>query len=340
MMSALLDSRRPLVAAPMAGGPSTPALARAVAAAGAFPFLAGGNAAPEALAAQIAEVRALGAGFGVNLFVLPPRPPDREAFAAYAAELAEEAAAHGVALDPVPREDDDRYGEKLALLQAQPVPVVSFTFSQPPREDVASLQEVGSTVLASVTSPAEARAAEARGVDGLVVQGPAAGGHSAVHDPSRTPDPIATPALVAQVAGASTLPVIGAGGVDGPSSVRAILEAGAQAVAVGTMLLRTTEAGTSPTHRAALADPRFTGTILTRAFTGRPARSLRNGFAERHDASAPTGYPAVHRLTGPLRRAAGAAGDAERLHLWAGTGWRSAPEGSASEVIDRLAAGL
>lgn len=340
MTSALPLPRLPLVAAPMAGGPSTLALARAVASVGAFPFLAGGNTTPETLAEDIAAARDLGAAFGVNLFVLPRRDVDEGAFAAYAAELAEEAAVHDVILDPVARSDDDYFAEKIALLRRDPVPVVSFTFGLPPAADVAALQAVDTTVLASVTSPAEARAAQRIGVDGLVVQGPDAGGHSATHDPALTPEPVATDELVRQVLAAVDLPVIGAGGVDGPEAVARILWAGAQAVAVGTMLLRTDEAGTSPTHRAALADPRFRETVLTRVFTGRPARALRNGLIERHQGTAPTGYPQVHHLTRPLRRAAGVVGDADRLHLWAGTGYRSAPDGPAAAVIEQLADGL
>ncbi|ATG51784.1 2-nitropropane dioxygenase [Brachybacterium vulturis] len=333
----LLDSPLPLVAAPMAGGPSTLALAGAVSAAGAFPFLAGGNLSPEALAADIAAARGLGTGFGVNLFVLPPWEIDEEAFAAYVEELGEDAARLGVALDPVPRRDDDHVAAKLALLCEAPVPVVSFTFGLPPAATVAALQAVGTTVLVSVTDPEEARAAAGRGADGLVVQGPGAGGHSATHHPSRTPGPIRTEELVRQVRATVELPLLGAGGVDGPDAVRRILTAGAEGVVCGTMLLRTDEAGTSPTHRAALADPSFRTTVLTRAFTGRPARSLRNDFVDRHHETAPTGYPQVHRLTRELRRKAAAAGDAQQLHLWAGTGWRSAPEGPAGEVIRWLA---
>lgn len=340
MTTALLDSRLPLVAAPMAGGPSTVALAEAVASAGAFPFLAGGNKSADSLSAEIAAVRGLRADFGVNLFALPPRAIDEAAFAAYAAELAEEADTYGITLDPTPHTDADSFADKLEMLTHSPVPVVSFTFALPAAEQVAALHAVRTTVLASVTSPEEARAAAELGVDGLVVQGPDAGGHSATHDPSRTPSPISTPELVRQVVAAVDLPAIGAGGVAGPVDVHRILAAGAQAVAVGTLLLRTDEAGTSPTHRTALADRSFTATTLTRAFTGRPARSLHNGFIERHDSSAPTAYPAVHHLTRELRRAAGAAGDTDRLHLWAGTGWRSAPEGSAADVIRRLAKGI
>lgn len=131
--------------------------------------------------------------------------------------------------------------------------------------------------------------------------------------------------------------MIAAGGVDGPEAVESLLAAGAVAVAVGTLLLRTDEAGTSPTHRQALADPAFTETVLTRVFTGRPARALRNGFIDRHQASAPTAYPALHHLTRELRQAAGKGSDTDRLHLWAGTGHRHAPTGPAANAVRWLA---
>ena len=108
-------------------------------------------------------------------------------------------------------------------------------------------------------------------------------------------------------------------------------------MAVGTLLLCTDESGASRTHRDALADPGFPGTVVTRAFTGRPARALRNRFVDEHDATAPAGYPAIHHLTRRLRQAAAAAGDPHGVHLWAGTGFRSATTGPARDVIGRLA---
>lgn len=337
MSAPLLDFPLPIAAAPMAGGPTTVALSAAVASAGGFPFLAGGYRTPEALAAEIEALRPAAPAFGVNLFVPSRDAVDPRAFAAYAAELAPEADALGVALDPTPVVDDDRWEEKLALLLARPVPVVSLTFGLPDRAAVVALRSVGTRVLASVTAPHEARIARDVGVDGLVVQGPDAGGHSAVHDPARYPEPVATAELVRRVRREVDLPVVAAGGVDGAAAARALLDAGAQAVAVGTLLLRTDEAGTSPTYRRALTDPAFTETVLTRAFTGRPARALRNGFVERHRGSAPAAYPAVHHLTRGLRQAAAAAGDADRLHLWAGTGYRNASDGPAADVVRALA---
>ncbi len=97
----------------------------------------------------------------------------------------------------------------------------------------------------------------------------------------------------------------------------------------------TDEAGTTDTHRVALAAA-DRDTVLTRAFSGRPARGLRNDFIDSHEAEAPLGYPALHYLTTAMRRNAAAAGDPERVHLWAGTGYRSAAAEPAAAVLERL----
>ncbi|MGO1850357.1 NAD(P)H-dependent flavin oxidoreductase [Microbacterium sp.] len=333
----ILDSRLPLAAAPMAGGPSTVALAHAVAEAGGFPFLAGGYQSPDGLAEQIAQTRSIGGGFGVNLFASTPTEIDEDAFEAFIDEIADEAAQYDIVLSPEPISDDDQLDDKVAMLVERPVPVVSFTFGIPSTSALRALQSAGSTVLATVTTPDEARQAVDSGVNGLVVQGSSAGGHSATFDPAHDPRSLDTAELVRRVKHEIDAPVIAAGGVDGPDAVRRLLEAGAEAVSVGTMLLRTDEAGTSDAHRRALVDPAFTDTAVTRVFTGRPARALRNGFIDRHHEAQITAYPAVHHLTRSLRRAAAAKGDTDRLHLWAGTGWRSAHAGSAGNVVRWLA---
>lgn len=334
----LLEVDLPVVGAPMAGGGSTPALGRAVAAAGGFPFLAAGYRGAEALAADVADLRAEVSAFGVNLFVPSPDRIGAEAYAAYAARVRPEADALGAPLPEAAVHDDDAWAAKVDLLVADPVPVVSCTFGLPPADDVRRLRARGTRVLVSVTTPEEARAAADLGVDGLVVQGPRAGGHSATFDPGRVPGDADTATVVAAVRAAVDLPLVAGGGVTGADDVAALLAAGAEAVAVGTLLLRTPESGAPATYRAGLADPAYTRTTLTRAFTGRPARALVNGFVERHDAAAPVGYPELHHLTRPLRTAAAAAGDTGRLHLWAGTGWRSGTEEPAAAVVRRLAA--
>ena len=95
------------------------------------------------------------------------------------------------------------------------------------------------------------------------------------------------------------------------------------------------ESGASAAHRAGLSD-HARETAVMRAWTGRPARGLRNAFSDAYDASAPNGYPALHHLTRPLRRAAAAAADAERVNLWAGTGFRAARAAPAAEILAGL----
>ncbi|HEY2271671.1 MAG TPA: nitronate monooxygenase [Jatrophihabitantaceae bacterium] len=331
----------PLVGAPLSGGPTTPELVDAVNRAGGLGFLAAGYKTATAISEQIDVVRAFGRPFGVNVFAPNPLRVDADEFAAYAARIAPDAARYGVDLGaPQPIEDDDHWHEKIDLLASDPVPVVSFTFGLPDAPTIDTLRRAGSLVLLTVTSPDEARAAAARGPDGLVVQSSAAGGHSGTLTPRLPVPAVSLPDLVRAVRAATDLPLVAAGGVGTGADVAGALAAGAVAVAIGTLLLRTDESGASATHRAALADPARTETVVTRAFSGRPARGLRNAFTDAHSNAAPFGYPALHHLTIPMRRAAAAAGDPERVHLWAGTGFGRTTEGPAAEVVATLARGL
>jgi nitronate monooxygenase len=121
------------------------------------------------------------------------------------------------------------------------------------------------------------------------------------------------------------------------AQVRAVLAAGAVAAQCGTAFLRCTESGAHPLHKAALADPRYTETALTRAFSGRPARGLVNQFIRDHT-DAPAAYPEINNATRPLRAAAAADGDTDRMSLWAGQGFRQALDGPAGEIVTMLSA--
>lgn len=344
-MAGLLGTPLPLVAAPMAGGATTLALLGAVAAAGAFPFLPAAYRSPEAVAEDLAVLRH--EHVGVNVFVPSATPADPDVFAAYVDDLRPEFDRYGLTPGLRARHDDDHWHDKLAVLHEHPVPVVSFTFGLPTTSEVRALQRLGTRVLATVTTPAEARAAEAVGVDGLVVQGPAAGAHSATFDPHRHIAWAPTADVVAAVRAAVPLPVVAAGGVDGPGAVRELVSAGVEGVAVGTLLLRTDESGASPAQKAALAAAAravpeglsASGTVVTRAYTGRPARALRNGFIDRHP-DAPVAYPELHHLTRPLRAAAAERRDGDVLQVWAGSGYHATTDGPASGVVATLVSKL
>jgi len=325
----------PVLAAPMAGGPTTPGLVTAAAGAGSLGFLAAGYRSAEQLGDDVAAVRRVTDAFGVNLFVPDRTPVDWGAVLAYRDLLAAEAARLGVELGEPRWADDDDWAAKVDLLVQHPVPWVSFTFGLPERADVERLRRAGSRLLVTVTDAQEAQAAADLGPDGLVVQSAAAGGHRGTFDQRRRPGGDRLTTLVADVRGATDLPVVAAGGIASAADVAAVLAAGADAGQVGTALLLADEAGTRPVHRLAVADPDAV-TATMRAFTGRVARGIRNAFSERYDPVAPVGYPAVHHLTAPLRRWAAEHGDAEHLHLWAGTGLRHARQGPAAELVAAL----
>jgi nitronate monooxygenase len=330
----------PVIAAPMSGGPTTVAMVSAAARAGGFGLLAAGYKTVEAIEAEIKGARSEGIPFGVNVFAPNPLPVDPDGYRAYAAIIQREADQFGLTLPPEPIEDTDTFDEKIALLLDDPVPMVSFTFGIPPHSVIAALRRAGSVVVQTVTTAEEAAQARDAGVDALAVQAAVAGGHSGTLTPRRPLTPVPLVDLVGQIVATVGLPVLAAGGLATPDDVAGVIRAGAAAAVVGTVLLRATESAASATHQAALSDPAFTETVLTHAFTGRPARGLRNTFIDAHEAEAPLGYPALHYLTTSLRKAAAAAGKPEYVHLWAGTGYRHATAEPTADILRRLASGL
>lgn len=331
----LRDLTVPVLVAPMAGGPTTPELAAAGSSAGGLGFLAAGYLKADALADRVAAARALTSGpLGVNLFVPQPSAVTAESVDRYAAELAGETQRYGTALGE-PRFDDDDWAAKLALVRDLRPEVVSFTFGVPTAEECASLRDAGITTMATVTTTAEAQRAVQCGVDALVAQGPSAGGHRGTFDPTAAPASQSLTGLLTSLHDAG-VPLVGAGGLSTGDDIAAVLAAGAVAAQLGTAFLLADEAGSSPVHRAALQDPVFTETIVTKAFSGRYARGLYNRFVREHEEQAPLGYPEIHYLTGPVRAAAVRAGDADGTNVWAGTGFRNALAAPAAQIIGAL----
>ena len=328
--------RRPVVVAPMAGGPSTPALVIAAAGAGSLAFLAAGYKTVAAMVDEVDDVRSATTDpFGVNVFVPGAPTNDPRALAAYLDSLGSDANAVGAALGAPAWDDDDFDAKVSALLRAAPA-VVSFTFGCPSAEVIAAFRATGTVVAVTVTAPDEAERAEHAGADALCVQSHEAGAHRGTFTndtTAATDDDIVS--LISRIAAVTPLPQLAAGGIMDRAQVRAVLAAGAVAAQCGTAFLRSAESGAPPAHKAALADPRFTETVVTRAFSGRPARGLRNGFIAGHP-DAPCAYPEINNATRPLRAEAAARGDAERMSLWCGVGFRSATDDAVATILERL----
>jgi nitronate monooxygenase len=333
---ALSDLSIRIVGAPMASGPSTPALAAAVSNAGGLGFLAGGMISAQQLADDIVAARRLtSAPIGVNLFVPQPHLGTLALFNAFASALSEQAQRYGVRLGE-PRRDEDDCAAKLDVVCDLRPEVVSFTFGPPNKAQSRRLSDSGILTLATVTTVREGEIALWCGADAVVAQGPCAGGHRATFDPLATPPDDPLDDLVAGLVAALDCPVVAAGGVTTAGDVQRVRDVGATAAQIGTALLLADEAGTNPVHRAALCDPQFDRTVITRVFTGRYARALRNRFIHEHEQHAMFGFPEVAMMTAPIQAAAIEAGDPHGAALWAGIAFRHAKTGSAVDIVRDL----
>jgi nitronate monooxygenase len=339
MVLGFWDLDVPIVGAPMAGGPGTAALAAAVSNAGGFGFVAGGYVSAERLADEIAAARAVTTGpIGVNLFVPQPSVADVYALDHYAEALDELAEHYGVEVGYPQFGDDDGWRQKLEVVADLRPEMVSFTFGAPPPDVLRWFGALGMLLFITVTSAYEAGVALGAGADGLIVQGPDAGGHRGTFAPDMEPGKESLYTLLARIRGAHDVPLIAAGGIGTPEDVAAVLNRGAVAAQLGTALLLSDEAGTNEAHRAALQHPEFVSTVVTRAFSGRYARGLENDFTRHFDAIAPLGYPEINQMTSPIRKASAALDDPHGTNLWAGTAYRAARSGPAANIVKTLGA--
>ena len=327
----LLAIEHPILQAPMASV-ATPELAAAVSEAGGLGALGSAILAPDELRLEAAAVRKrTGRPFQLNFFC--HEQPEFSAAAGVAARdrVASLFAELGVGDPPEPSVppigfDDARLE---ALLEIRP-PVASFIFGLPGADAVAACRDAGIRILASATTVAEASDLERRGVDAVVAQGGEAGGHRASFLVEGDDGPVGTLALVPQVVDAVGVPVIAAGGIADGRGVAAALALGAGAAQIGTGFVPATESAAPAAYRKALGEMPAERTTITRNFSGRPARALRNRITD--EVQAPLPYPAQLSLTGPLRGAS-----ADTSAMWAGQAGALAREEPARAIVERIA---
>lgn len=311
----------PVVQAPMAGGATSPALVAAVSEAGALGSFAAALLEPEAIAAAVAAIRAATARpFAVNLFVLdPPQPPSPETLAEAQARLAPWYARYGMTPAAPARWCPGFEAQFEAVLALRPA-VASFAFGLLAPERVARLRAAGIRVVGTATSVAEARAWRDAGADAVCVQGAEAGGHRGTFLHRFEDALVGTLPLLAQTVPALDIPVVAAGGLMDGHAVRAVQALGAAAAQLGTAFLFCPEAGLDTARLDALQAAGDTGTRLTRAFSGRPARGVVNAFLRAFQDVPVPPYPIQNALTAALRAEAQRRGDVDAQSLWAGQG--------------------
>ncbi|WP_394561302.1 NAD(P)H-dependent flavin oxidoreductase [Aquipseudomonas alcaligenes] len=337
-LCALLGIRHPIIQAPMVGV-STPALAAAVSEAGGLGSLGLGASTPEQARELIAQTRALtDQPFNLNLFCHAPALADAAREQAWLQRLRPWFAEF--AAEP-PAQLREIYLSFLAdpamlemLLEQRPA-VVSFHFGLPPQAWIGRLQAAGIRLLACVTTPAEARLAEAAGVDALVAQGVEAGGHRGVFEPEQGDAGFGTLALVRLLAHQSRLPIIAAGGIMDGAGINAALALGAAGVQLGTAFVLCPESAANAAYRAALKGEKAYRTEITANISGRPARGLPNRLSGDLGAALPD-YPICYDAAKALHAAASAQGNHDFAAQWAGQGAPLARELPAAQLLATL----
>ena len=333
-LSERLGLQIPVIQAPMAGT-STPELAAAVSNAGGLGSLGLGAMTADAAAEAMDRTASLTArSFGVNVFCHRPTAADPAAEAAWLARLAPHFARFGATPPHALRNIYPSFIESDAMLDAilarRPA-MVSFHFGLPRPDQLAALKDSGAVLAATATSLAEAAAISDAGLDAVIAQGWQAGGHRGIFDPDAEDDRAETRSLVRALLPLG-LPVIAAGAIMDAADSLAAIDAGASLVQCGTAFLLAPEAATPPAHRAALTAGR---TEMTRAISGRPARSCANAFTAIPDDGTP-GYPMTYDAGKALNAAALAAGETGYGAQWAGTGAARAVARPAAETVAAL----
>jgi nitronate monooxygenase len=319
--ASLVGVELPIIQAPMAGGPDTPALAAAVSNAGGLGSLGCAYLSPAKIEALVAEVaRLTSRPFGLNLFVRADEPEDAAARERVLPVLRDFRRELGLADEPKPAPPPDTFEAQLeAVLRVQPR-VFSFTLGIVTREQVAELHGRDIIVVGTATTVEEGDALAEVGVDAVCAQGAEAGGHRGTFLGRFEDALVGTMALVRQLSRRLCVPVIAAGGIMDGKGIRAALELGAAAVQLGTAFMLCPEAGTNAPHRQALTSPSALRTVVTRAFSGRAARGIRNRMTDAFESIEAAPFPQQQRLTAELRQAATAAARVDVMQLWAGQG--------------------
>jgi nitronate monooxygenase len=336
-----LGIKHPIIQAPMAGGPSTPELVAAVCNAGALGSLGSAYSTPEQIAADITKVRALtDKPFNVNLFAggyAPESPVDAAPMLALLAEIHEALQLPPPRLPPWPVNPFEK--QLQAVLDARAA-VFSFTLGIPEPHAITRLKAAGIAFFGTATTVEEGKMLQASGVTAIVAQGAEAGSHRGTFAGPFESAMVPTLELVQSLRAAVSTPVIASGGMmDGRDIAQAIAR-GATAAQLGTAFLTCPEAGTPEAYKRAILTARTDSTVITRAFSGRPARGLMNTFITKLKGQEKIilPFPLQNALTRPMRSAAAQLGEPGYLSLFVGQGVTRARAMPAAELVQRLVA--
>jgi nitronate monooxygenase len=338
-VSEILKIDFPVIQAGMAGGVTTPDLVAAVSNAGGLGTLGAGYMTPEQMRDAIRQIRSkTDRPFGVNLFVPEQVSESSDKIAQMNQHLDHYRKQLGLKSLPDITKYAESFEDQLAVVLEERVPVFSFTFGILLPNIVQQLKNQGIVVIGTATTVREAVALEQSGVDLIVAQGFEAGGHRGTFLGPWQESLIGLMALIPQIVDHVRVPVIAAGGIMDARAIVASLVLGASGVQMGTAFLTCTESGAHPKYKETLLASTDESTVITQAFSGKPARGIKNDFIVDMDAYAGEipAYPIQNALTRDIRQAAAKQYRTEWMSLWAGQASAMCKTRTASELMKEI----
>ncbi|MGY0693371.1 NAD(P)H-dependent flavin oxidoreductase [Virgibacillus sp. FSP13] len=333
-----LQIKIPVVQAGMAGGITTPALVAAVAESGALGTIGAGYMNAETLKSEIKEVKQLtDKPFAVNLFATDLQASSKDiakmqhVLHSFRHEL-------GITTSKESIEVTDYLQKKVDVILQENIPVVSTAFGVLSQDSIEKLKENDVTLIGMATNLDEAKQLVDAGYDIIVAQGCEAGGHRGTFDVNTYKDGcnLGLIVLVQELSANLSVPIIAAGGIHTKKQIDGLRAIGADGVQLGTRFLIAKEAGTNRAYRQALIDASTADTVITKAFSGRPARAISNRFIKEVENSsvATLPFPIQNEMTKDVRAASKKLGIADFQSLWAGQGVGAIDkEETAAEII-------
>ncbi|WP_042457097.1 NAD(P)H-dependent flavin oxidoreductase [Neobacillus dielmonensis] len=337
----ILEITYPIIQAGMAGGPTTPGLVANVSNAGGLGTLGAAYMKPEDMKTAIRKIKQKTTKpFAVNLFCTNWNDQyegveeSQKVLNAIRAKLQIKDISQPVITT-------NFFEDQFRIILEEKVPITSTAFGVLPKHKVLELKKRNIKITSMVTTVREALIAEENGADIIVAQGSDAGGHRGTFEIEGDTNGglIGTFSLVPQVVDAVSVPVVAAGGIMDSRGLVAALALGAQGVQMGTAFLTTLESGAHPEYKHALISSNEESTVITKVFSGRPARGIKNQFIQEYEKAgiAPADFPTQNTLTGDIRREASSQNNPEYMALWAGQGTRLLQSNlSAAQLIENL----
>lgn len=343
MLREMLGIRHAIIQAPMAGGITTAELVAGVSNAGGLGMIGAGSMEAEALRKLIRQVKKKTShSFGVNLFVPWHFEVTNSDMVRAFETLQPVYDKLGIEQQPVapvaPETVEERFEQQIDAVIEERIPVCSFIFGIPATHHIERLKEAGVVLLGTATTVSEAEAIERAGFDAVVMQGAEAGGHRGSFLKEVEDSLIGLISLIPQTQDHVDIPVIAAGGIMDGRGVAAARILGASGVQLGTAFISTEESGAHKVHKQSLSKDHDTPSVLTRLFTGRAARAVKNRFIQEmsdHD-GVMVEYPVQRKLTQPIQDASKTAGSTDYAMLLAGQGKDMARQLSVKALVAKL----